>query len=262
MQTVDKAMKLLGLFSVSSPEIGLSELARQASFDKAATRRFLVALSHHGLIEQNSETRAYRLGPAFVRYARVREATRPLASIIQPVLETLVHQTKETAHATLAAGFELATIGSAEPQRPTRVSIDPAQTLPLHATASGLAYLAFAPDGTLDAFLKSRKLQRYTQRTAIAAKAVRSLVAEARAAGYGIVRGSFEDEVVGIAAPFFDQAGKAIGTVAVASVASRFTSQSQGQIPALVLHAAAAITRDIGGEPHHSQLTATEGADA
>ena len=47
MKTVDKAMTVLGQFSLENSEIGLSELSRLACLDKAATRRLLVALGKH-----------------------------------------------------------------------------------------------------------------------------------------------------------------------------------------------------------------------
>ena len=248
VQTVDKAMKLLGYFSPSLPEIGLSELARLASLDKAATRRFLVALGQHGFIEQNPETRAYRLGSAFIRFARIREATRPLATIVQPVLAGLAEDTGETAHASIVSGTSLVTIGIAEPQRATRVSVDPAERLPLHATASGLAYLAYAPDGALESLLQTNKLKQHTAKTPTTAKALRLLIEATRERGYGMAPGMFEAEVIGIAAPLFDASGAAFGAVAVASVASRFSDRSKAETTARVLAAAAEITRATGGD--------------
>ena len=78
MKTVDKAFSVLDQFSMENTEIGLSELSRLASLDKAATRRLLVALSKHGFIEQSADTRKYRLGHGFLRLARIREATVPI----------------------------------------------------------------------------------------------------------------------------------------------------------------------------------------
>ena len=60
MSTVDKAISLLDLFSVETPEHGLTEIARRSGFDKATTRRLLVSLARHGFIEQDVGT---RVGP-------------------------------------------------------------------------------------------------------------------------------------------------------------------------------------------------------
>ena len=89
MRTVDKAIELLGLFSEREPEIGLSEISRRAKFDKATSRRLLLALAKHGMVEQNPDDRRYRIGPGVLRLARVREATMPLAAIVQPVPDSL-----------------------------------------------------------------------------------------------------------------------------------------------------------------------------
>ncbi len=43
VQTVDKALGLLDYFSEQRSSIGLSEFARLAGYNKATTRRFLVA---------------------------------------------------------------------------------------------------------------------------------------------------------------------------------------------------------------------------
>ncbi len=250
MQTVDKAMTLLSFFSPAEPEIGLSELARLASFDKAATRRFLVALSKHGFIEQNGENRKYRLGSAFLRFARIREATLPFTSIVQPVLDKLATATGETAHASLLAGDSLSTIGIAEPQRATRVYINPSQPLPLHATASGLACLAFGDLEWAEAVLGKGKLPRHTARTTTSLKDLRHLLQETRKRGFGRAERSFEDEVIGTAAPIFDWAGKPLGAIAVASMASRFSKELERDIVQQVLAASLTVTRATGGEPH------------
>lgn len=256
MQTVDKAMTLLGKFSPAEPERGLSELARLAGFDKAATRRFLVALAKHGLIEQNAENRKYRLGSAVLRLARIREATLPFASVIQPILDRLAADTGETAHASLLQDDSLSTVGISEPQRATRVYVDPSEPLPLHATASGLVCLAFSDGAALDRLAERRRLPRHTPRTIVSNKDLRAILAETRKRGYGRAERSFYDEVVGTAAPIFDWSGKPLGAVAVAAMATRFTPELDHLIVQRVLAAAIAITRATGGEPDAAVVAA------
>jgi DNA-binding IclR family transcriptional regulator len=250
MQTVDKAMRLLGCFSVAVPELGLSELARVAAFDKAATRRLLVALANHGFIEQDPSTRRYRLGSAFLRFARVRETTRPLASVVQTALKDLMQATGETAHASLLSGNRLTTIGVVEPQRPTRVSVDPAQQLPLHATASGIACLAFASETLIHDFLAGAALRRYTSHTCVSKRELRARLAETRERGFSLAVRGFDDEVTSIAVPIFDAEGRAFAAIAVASIASRFNKDAERRIAGCVLLAAARITEATGGVLH------------
>ena len=249
MQTVDKAMRLLGYFSAAVPEFGLSELARIAGLDKAGARRLLVALANHAFIEQDERTRRYRLGSAFLGYARIREATRPLAAVVRGKLDELVQATGETAHASLLSGGHMATIGVAEPRRPTRVSVDTAQALPLHATASGLACLAFAPEAFLRELLARGPLPRHAARTCTSKRQLRATLAEIHERGYSFADRTFDDEVIGIAAPVFDTEGRAFAAIAVASIAARFERASERRIARCVLDAAATISAAGGGAP-------------
>lgn len=252
MQTVDKAIALLGFFSPAEPEVGLSELARIAGYDKAATRRFLVALGKHGFIEQNPVNRRYRLGSAFLKFARIREATVPLASVIQPVLEAMATATGETSHASLLTGDSLATICVAEPQRGTRVYVDPSEPLPLHATASGLACLAHAGASFHDSYFVRQTLERHTDHTVLSRSGIEDLLAAARRDGYARAERSFTDDVIGTAAAFFDASGRPAGAIAIAAIASRFTPDAARLIAAEVVAAAAAVTSATGGREQGS----------
>jgi IclR family transcriptional regulator, acetate operon repressor len=250
MQTVDKAMTLLGQFGPSQPEIGLSELGRLAKIDKAATRRFLVALAKHGFIEQNPDSKKYRLGSAFLHYAKIREATVPLTSIIQPILNQMALMLGETVNISMLSGNTLSTIAIAEPQRATRAIVDLSEPLPLYATASGFACLAFSPKEFCDDYFTGLKLKRVAANTVSSKTKLREIINRTFEQGYGRAEQSFEDEIIGTAAPIFNAAGFAVGAVAVAAVASRFNQQAANKIAQSVLNAALVITKATGGVSH------------
>lgn len=261
MKTVDKALNLLGLFTVATPERGLSDIARAAGLDKATALRLLGALLRHGLVEQRSDSRRYRLGPALLQLALVREATAPVASVLGPVVERLAAATGETAHATLCGGGTLRTVAIAEGSRTTRVVLHPSEVLEIHATASGLAFLAFAAPEEAEAALAACGFARFTPRTPATREAVEALVARARGRGWALADQTFEEEVVGIAAPFFDATGRAAGAVAVASPASRIDRAAEARIARLVVAAALEATAGLGGRASAAFLAAT-GAEA
>jgi IclR family transcriptional regulator, acetate operon repressor len=248
VQTVDKAMNLMGFFSAERPDIGLNELSRLAGLDRAATRRYLVALSKHGLIEQNIDNKKYRLGSGLLRLARVREATVPFVAIVRPVLDRLAAELQETAHASFFADGSMSTIAVAEPDRATRVYVNPTQPLPLHATASGLAFLANLEEEEISQLLRQIPLQKHTARTATKKNDIAARLIETRRKGFARGERIFEEEVIGTAAPIFDASGKPVATIAVAAVATRFTRELDIRITKAVLSAAAGITRSIGGE--------------
>jgi DNA-binding IclR family transcriptional regulator len=245
MGTVDKALALLDLFVPHESEIGLSDIARRSGNDKATARRLLVALSRSGFVEQ-STSKAYRLGPAVLRLAQVREAATPIDAIVNPILTALAKETGETAHYSLASGGRLATIGFCESARANRVLLQPGELLPFHATASGIAYLAFS-HGVADAIL-SQPLPRFTDKTVVDPAVLRARIAKARRDGYAISKDGYEDGVFGLAAPILDKMGAAIGAIAVAAPGSRANAQAQRAIREAVVRAAEAVHVGLGGD--------------
>jgi DNA-binding IclR family transcriptional regulator len=248
MQTVDKALSLLGFFSEGRAAIGLSEIARLSGFNKATTRRLLLALEKHGFVEQDAKTRAYRLGPGLLRLARVREAVSPVQTVVRPILENLVSLTGETAHFSLYAGGSLATIGLVESTKSNRVMLERGEAIPLHATASGMAFMAFARPQIVDVAL-GKALTGHTAYTITDAQELRKQFRSARKAGVAVAKGSYEDGVCGIAAPVFGQDGFARGAVAVALPVSRAKRNVIAAIQPEVRNAAAKITAAMGAEP-------------
>lgn len=246
MRTVEKALRLLDLFDETRPSIGLSALARLAGLDKATVLRMLSDLATAGLVEQDPVSREWRLGAGLLRLARRREAAFPVTGVLAPILARLAEATGETAHASLRDGRDLGTVGVAESARTTRVHLDPGLVLPLHATASGLAYTAFARPEVL-ADLLARDLSGMTEATPTDPARLRALVEQARARGFASADQTMERDVIGLALPVFGADGFAIGALAVASPASRMTDAHRNLILTALTSAAQEATQALGG---------------
>ncbi|KUJ76499.1 IclR family transcriptional regulator [Ruegeria marisrubri] len=245
MSVVEKAIGLLNHFSTARPEIGLSEFCRLARRDKATTYRHLTALEAVGLVEQNPTTRAYRIGPAALRLAELREATVPRRDGVLQPLATLADRTGESAHVSVLSGSSLHSLAVHESTRhSTRVVIDVA-ILPLHATASGISAVAFGAPELRDAALAN--MNRFTDFTPTTPEALDAAVAEARRTGISTSDSGFEAGVHGMAAPIYDQSGALAGAVAVASVATRMTAEQEFTNRTALVEAARQITRNWGG---------------
>ena len=245
MSTTDKALELLRLFTLDRPEIGLSDICRLAGRDKATAFRHLSALESSGLLEKVADSRRYRIGPFVLRLAQLRERSVPRRESVRPVLAHLAEVTGETAHVSLLQDGELVTLAHHEPRaHANRVAIHE-RALPLHATASGNAVLAFADDEQRAAL--GGDLRAFTDHTAATESALDQSLSEARRTGFGISDQGFELGVTGIAAPLFDDSGRVAGSVAVASVSARITPELVARIRRELQQAARTITETWGG---------------
>lgn len=245
MSVIHKAVELLSFFSPDRPEIGLSEFRALAGRDKATVYRHLEALESVGLLEQVPQTRAYRIGPAVLRLAHLRELTTPRRAGALAVLPRLADATGETAHVSLLDGLQLRQLVHLESTRHSTRVVMENETYPLHATASGTVVLAFGPPALRRH--AEAALTRFTDATPTTPAALAAAVDRARATGFGVSAEGFEHGVHGIAAPVFDQSGAVAGAVSVASVAARVTPEAEHLIRAHLVQAASAITKSWGG---------------
>jgi DNA-binding IclR family transcriptional regulator len=259
--TVDKALDLLSNFTQARAEIGLSELARMAELDKATVHRLLQTLAKHGLVEQNAQSKLYRLGAGTLRLARNREASFPTATLVIDELRSLSAITGETSHASLIAGGSLATVGLVMGTRAIHVTLDEGESLPFHATASGIACMAFLPRENVLSILK-QKLKKYTDSTITSSSDLTKAIEQTRARGYAVSDQSYESDVYGIASPLFGSRGLACGAVAVATPAHRMTREIRNSTVIHVMEAAANISRRMGAEPPTGYLHAMRKAAA
>ncbi|WP_390912721.1 IclR family transcriptional regulator C-terminal domain-containing protein [Pseudosulfitobacter sp. SM2401] len=247
MGTVDKALSLLRHFSVQKPEVGLSELSRLAGYDKTTILRCMNALERNGFVEQNPESKKYRLGLAPISFARIRERSFPLLSILQPHLDNLARVTGETAHATIITGTTLMTALISEPERATRVHLDPSIALPVHATASGLAIAAHLPADLRKRMIEQDAFERFTDQTPDDPAALETMLEQARQNGFTRADQYFEADVIGTAAAFFNASNTPAGALAVAAVATRFNADLSDLITTHLIAAVSDVTRELGG---------------
>ncbi len=229
------------------PSIGLSEIAKLSGYNKATALRFLNALESKGFVEQDPETRTYKLGLAFMRFAQLRESSFPWADAVNLVLRELNAETDETALASVISGDSLVNIGVVESTRLNRVLIEPGIVLPFHATASGLAYLAFAKPDRVEAALY-RELETHTPNTLTNAAKISEKLNGIRQAGIAHVSGSFDEGVMAIAAPYFGPNGESCGAVAIGMPTVRGTPEHNSRIERAVCTAARKLTTLRGGD--------------
>lgn len=247
MGTITKALDLMNYFSRSRPRIGLGDFARLSGRDKATVHRHLVELERNGFVDRDPATRAYRLGPAVVRLAGVREATFPIRSVLRPVVEALADATGELAHASALQGDRLSPVVHADPMRHgTQVHFDEAELLPLHATASGVAALAFC-DEALVARVLAGPLPAFTDATPTAPARLREMIDRVRRDGLCYMARGFDGEVASQGAPVFGPTGVAMGAIAVAVPMVRATPDRMQAIRPAIVAAAARATTSVGG---------------
>jgi IclR family pca regulon transcriptional regulator len=144
-QSVERAARLLSLFSVEEPELTLAELTSRLGTSKATAYRYATALRRVGLLRASRS--GYTLGPRIVELAATALAGLGIVKVAGPYLEALVAEANETAVLSVWDG-EAPVVVRVEDNttRLVRINVRTGSRLPLDS-AQGKVFDAFLNRG-------------------------------------------------------------------------------------------------------------------
>ena len=150
-RSVERAARLLSLFSVDEPELTLGELTQRLGTSKATAHRYATALRRAGLLRLSAG--GYTLGPRIVELAATALAGLRIVKVAGPYLERLVAEANETAVLSIWDGEAPVVVRVDDnTDRLVRINVRTGSRLPLDS-AQGRIFRAFldeAADGDGD----------------------------------------------------------------------------------------------------------------
>jgi DNA-binding IclR family transcriptional regulator len=238
IQSVDRAAALLKAIADSPTPPTVVELADTCGLNRSTAWRLLATLDRHGLVERDPVSQRYSVGYAFLRIAAASDAD-PLVRRARPVLERLAADTGEATNLALARRFNLVYVDQVDPPQ----IIAPnwlGRTVPLHATSSGKAFLAFLDDEERAAVLTGR-LERFTETTVTDRRRLDRELDRVRADGYSVSVGELEQSLFGASAAVLSEQGRPLAIVSVWGPEHRVSRERLPEIGRRVLVAAGEI---------------------
>jgi DNA-binding IclR family transcriptional regulator len=140
-QSVERAARLLGLFTVDEPELTLAELTARLGTSKATAHRYATVLRRAGLLRASRG--AYTLGPRVIELAAAALAGLRIVKVAGPYLERLVGEAGETAVMAVWDGEAPVVVRVQDNvERLVRISVPTGSRLPLDS-AQGKVFRAF-----------------------------------------------------------------------------------------------------------------------
>jgi len=227
IQSVDRAAALLKAVADSPRPPTVIELADACGLNRSTAWRLLATLDQHGLVERDPVSQRYTVGYALLRIAAASEHD-PLARRARPVLERLALETGETANLAVAKRFNLVYVDQVDPPQimaPNWLG----RPVPLHATSSGKAFLAFLARDERDAVLAGR-LQRFTDTTVTERRRLEQELDDVRRDGYSVCVGELEESLFGASAAVLSEQGRPVAIVSVWGPEHRVTRERLPEI--------------------------------
>lgn len=219
-QAVLRAVRLLKAFTPDRPSRALADLSREVGLNRSTVYRLLTALESEGLLERDTDTEGWRLGPAVVTLASTALGSTDLRAAAHPELLGLARATRETATLEVRSGDVVIVLDEAMGPHVVGSMPSVGERWPIHATSTGKAILAHVAEADLDDLL-SRRLPALTPRTITEPAALRRELARVRERGYTTAIEELESGYVAVGAPVWGTGGRLVGAVSVGGPKSR-----------------------------------------
>jgi len=249
LQSVERAITILKLFSVDKPEWRVSELSREMQIHKSIVSRLLKTLERGGLLSRDPETERYRLSVNLISLAAQVVSLLDVREVSRPWLRRLAEECQETVNLSVLETGRIVNIEQYLPQsREIKSSGWVGQSMPPHATAAGKMLMAYLPQADLDPILK-KGLLKLTARTIVTPADLRRELNRVREQGYAVAREELETGLNAVATVIWDHRGVAVASVNVAGPAYRLTPQMFPKLAVQLRQVTDRISEQLGFRP-------------
>lgn len=250
-QSVVTAMRVLEAVSDNQPA-GLSELSREVDVPKATVLRMLRTLGELGWVAQ-SEAQAGKwvmTNHAFAVASRGSSGSSIRDAAMGP-LNGLQLDTTETVHLTVPDGRFMLVLERLDTPHVLRAFLPLGSRVPMHASASGIAYLAAAEESYLEDYL-SVPLATVTPQTVVDQKSLRQMIADSRVRGFSINEQGLSTGITSLGAAFLGPGQTPAGSISISGPSSRIVREKFNEYGQAAIGAARDISRTLSA--HSSRM--------
>ena len=222
---LERYMSILETIAPFGEGLTAAELEAALDLPKSTVNRLLHALVDGGMVSVDPiRGRSYRLGERMLRLLHSSPDTGWVETVAHRPLQLLAERTGQSAFLSKFDGSEVKSITCVAPDTPVRMYVVPGMAMPLNATATGKAILAFQRYETIENLL-SNQLESYTANTKTDAGSLQSELAEIRKRGYSTEHGEHVNGLGTIAYPIFTPPTGVVYAVGLTGPYSRIIDQ-------------------------------------
>ena len=252
---MSKGMAVLEAFDTERQRLNATLAAQRAGITRAAARRHLLTLEHLGYLE--SDGGWFWLSAKVLRFSGSYIATARLPRIVQPTLNRLALQTRESLSAVVLDGDEgvivarSGNLGASPsvtmPSRQTLLAygLHLGARLPAHATSTGRVLLAAKTRSDFSQWMKGRTLARITPHTLTDGRTFRALIDGVRQQDWCVASEEHELGVHALAVPLRNLQGQTLAAINVVAPPGRLAEPALSQELLPLLQEAAGELRTL-----------------
>lgn len=242
--SVCHAFDLLTCLANEDAPQGSSELARRTGLSKSSVHTLMTTLEALDVVRRDGPQRGFRLGWRLFELGSYVPQSSDILQAARGQLEHLANETGETALLGVLHDGQVLYIDHAYGTQTIQMVARRGRRAPLHATASGKVFLAFAAPDLLDEIL-AQPIERFTPQTICDPSTLRRQIDEVKVRGYAVVHEEREPGLSSLSVPVSDGYGEVVAAMTVAGPSDRFEPASLAAIVETLKMRATAASRGV-----------------
>jgi DNA-binding IclR family transcriptional regulator len=223
----------------------VTHIAKAIGLTQATTHRLLQSLVAERMVEQDTDTKLYRLSIDFFALAAQAGNSMDLRSLCRPSMLRLCASLGDTIFLLVRSGFDAVCLDRSEGPFPIRsFTGDIGGRVALGMGQGGLAILAFLPAAEREEVIRYN-LPRVREYGVYDEVYLRTEIERVRELGYAGRNTHLLDGMAGVGVPVLDREGRAVAALSVGTLSSRLTPDRLPTVVDLLQREAKAIGLQI-----------------
>ena len=165
VQSVVRATDILECFTGHLVELGITDISEQMQLSKSTVYGLVNTLVAKGFLEQNTQTKRYRLGIKLFELGSLVHKRMDLRNEAKPYCEELVQKYNVTVHLAALYGNEVVYIDKFDAPGAIIIYSQIGKKAPAHCTGVGKVILSFLKENELEHFFAKESFEKYTENT-------------------------------------------------------------------------------------------------
>ncbi|OES44724.1 IclR family transcriptional regulator [Domibacillus iocasae] len=245
LSSVHNAIRILQTFSLSEPELGISELSVRLGLAKSTVYRLMKTLNESNLVAQNKETQKYYLGIAAFELGFTVYHSMELRRIALPILDKLSISLRKVVRLAVYDNGGIVYLCKRIHDEDNGTVSKIGDRAPSHCTAIGKMLLAYQNEQEIDRVLKEY-LSAYTSKTITCPVQLKEQILESKQKGYAITREELREGISSVAVPVYNDLGKMIASISATGSKFQFKPDQVQQYVKEMRNCSRLITERLG----------------
>lgn len=242
-QAVQRALQVLDLFSLATPELSLQEISSRLGMAPSTTHRLLKTLEESSWLSRIDGTDLYRLGPKVLTLGGQMLVQYPVREVAAPYLRRLAHELHQTVGLATYDNGSSVYLDCVEGPNAINITLRVGGRAPAHCVASGRVLLAHLEPGEFER-LAAAGLAPCMPGASINLRGLRRELQLIRDRGYAVDDGDWRPGIRAAAAPVLDGTRRPLVAITTVGFAGDLSMDRVDEL--------GGILRDVAREISHS----------